>query len=135
MNNNLYQTYFPDIGGTIGFPKKPLMALPSPVTFLRTRVFQLRKEAEIAFKKLTLMEKFVKAQEEKLYQIKLNYHRLDRKLAQIDGRLKVCKPRHGKVVRVKIGPVKTDTNVKVLNEALSKMSAADKEELIKNLLK
>ncbi len=108
---------------------KPLLLLITPELMMRNRLSALRQQGKSATAKLVMLRKFEYAQELKLEKIKLEFKRIDRKLAMLDGRFSLIQ-RAVRKTSGKIGPIKTTTSIAKLSGAIKKMSAQDREELL-----
>jgi hypothetical protein len=115
-------------------PFTVLTALPTPREFKETRTKMLKKQAVKERETLEFLKKLFCEQRDKVQEIKEEYEELDYQLAMVDGRRKILNSFDGEKL-IGVTRVKTSTKAKELNDCLRKMSAKDKEELLKDLLK
>ena len=127
--NKTVKNYFPDALGYYG----RVFQLETPEVYFKTQCERLKQIMTVKVAKLNLLEKLLLVEENELEKLKLQFKTLDRRLAFRDGRLKVC--RYAGERKHKMPPIVKDrVTFKGIRSALTKMSIADKEELLKDLL-
>ena len=114
------------------------LLLTTPEDYFKRQIQCLKETLKKEASKLNTLNKLLVAQEDKFEELKTTYMTFDRKLAFRDGRLRTVKP-HLVETNYKMPPIvrhrNREENKKDLKTALSLMTVAEKEELLKDLLR
>lgn len=112
---------------------QPFGLLEDPIAYNRKKRDEIKQQIITCQKKMEHCKQIYYLAREKVIGLRLNYMKVDRYLASMDGRLTICKPykpeKKKKKGKVELTPVEAAT------KAINKMTESEKTALIAALMK
>jgi len=101
---------------------------------LKTRLDELTRLIKTERKKFDLLAQRKSRIQLRLWKLHQEYRQLDYALAKTDGRLTIVPPAKTPTIRCRLSSAPKKSNLETVREALAKMSAANRTELLNSLL-